>query len=442
MTSTISKDILIKKCNNNDIQDADNQHHLILKVAKNNYNNDTLFFPLSITPETAQDLIRLGKNIYNFVITTKLKNVTIDIDLPDQKITNIIFGFFNSRWKYTKFKKYTPVLENVYFKVINPENFNFHHQNRLINSINFAKELIYTPSNEKYPEKLSNIICNKITHPNLNITILEEQQMETLGMHMLLGVACGSIYKPRMLIIKKGINPKIAIVGKGITFDTGGISLKPSKCMDEMISDMTGTAVTAAVAEYMKEFDCDFYCICVIAENMIGDQAQRPGDIVTSMSGKTAQILNTDAEGRLILGDAVTYAQDILKVETIVTIATLTGAAQVCLGVKHGCLMTNNDCSAKSMINAGIQTGETVWRLPMGVEYDDLISCEVADVQNISGEKKAGTIAGAKFIEAFIDKNKTNFIHLDIANVSKTNNEYIPFGINLLSQFLLDNYKN
>jgi leucyl aminopeptidase len=253
------------------------------------------------------------------------------------------------------------------------------------------------------------------------VKALNEKQMEKLGMGSLLSVGNGSREESRLIVIEykgatKADSKPYCLVGKGITFDTGGISLKPGLGMDEMKYDMCGAASVLGTMKAVAELALPINVVAIIAaaENMPSDRATKPGDIVTSMSGKTIEILNTDAEGRLVLCDALTYAER-FKPRTVIDIATLTGAAVATFGDVNTALLSNHDPLAKELFELGQETLDTVWQLPMSEEYHALLDSNFADVANIGGPK-AGTITAACFLAKFAEK--FHWAHLDIAGTA------------------------
>ncbi len=278
--------------------------------------------------------------------------------------------------------------------------------------------------------------------------------MKKLGMGSLLGVGQGSDRESQLLVLEwngstraKDKKP-LAVVGKGVTFDTGGISIKPAGGMEDMKWDMGGAGVTAGLIRALaaRKAKANVVGICGLVENMPSAKAQRPGDIVTSMSGQTIEVLNTDAEGRWVLAEALWYVQEKFKPRAIVDLATLTGAIIVALGHEHAGLFSNDDELTDRLLAAGKAVGEPLWRMPLGAEYDKLIDSDAADMKNI-GDRSAGSITAAQFLQRFI-KDDTPWAHLDIAGVtwSKKDKPTVPkggtaFGVRLLDQLVAANYE-
>jgi leucyl aminopeptidase len=291
----------------------------------------------------------------------------------------------------------------------------------LAEATNAARDMANEPSNHLTPTLLAERASAIAAAAGLDIEVLERDDMERKGMGSLLSVARGSSQPPKLVRMsykgRGGNGYDIALVGKGITFDTGGISIKPAANMDAMKADMTGAASVIAAMQAIAALkpDVDVVAIAPCTENMPGGNATKPGDVVSAMNGRTIEILNTDAEGRLVLADAICYAKE-LGARNIVDVATLTGAVTQALGDVAYAVMTNNDALAAKVEAAAAAAGEKTWRLPMFKEYDELIKSDVADQKNTgTGNRGAGTIVGAKFLEPFADG--TPWVHLDIAGV-------------------------
>jgi leucyl aminopeptidase len=299
-------------------------------------------------------------------------------------------------------------------------------------SINWARQLINEPSNRKPPRVIAERAREMAADVGLAAEILDQERIRELKMGALLGVSQGSEEPPRVVLLKYTGNPKstslLAYVGKGVTFDTGGISLKPADGMEKMKYDMAGGATVMAALRTLALFRAKVNCMAVVplVENMPGGRAQRPGDVVHSMSGKTIEIINTDAEGRLILADALAYARS-LGATHLVDLATLTGAARIALGPFRVGVMGNDQPFIDSFLAAAKRACEKMWQMPLDDEYRDLIKSTVADVAN-SGGRFAGMITAAKFLQEFV--GDTPWIHLDIASTAWNDDEkpYLPKG--------------
>jgi leucyl aminopeptidase len=283
------------------------------------------------------------------------------------------------------------------------------------------------------------------------VEVLGEKQMEKLGMGSLLGVGQGSVRESQLVVMRweggaQNAKP-VAFVGKGVTFDTGGISLKPGAGMEDMKGDMGGAAAVTGtmLALAARKAKVNAVGVLGLVENMPDAGAQRPGDIVTSMSGQTIEIQNTDAEGRLVLADALWYTQDRFKPRIMIDLATLTGAILVALGEEHAGLFSDNDKLSDQLSEAGKASGETVWRLPMGDAYDKLIKSKFADMRNIGG-RNAGSITAAQFLNRFT--NGVPWAHLDIAGTAwqsgakPTSPSWgTGWGVRLLNRLVADNFE-
>ncbi|GFZ81938.1 putative cytosol aminopeptidase [Rickettsiales bacterium] len=288
--------------------------------------------------------------------------------------------------------------------------------------ISLAKNLTSEPPNILYPESFAQIIDEKLTAAGAKVEILGEQQMQSLGMGALLGVGQGSIRESKLAVMSwqgtdASVQP-IAFVGKGVTFDSGGISIKPANGMEEMKYDMAGAATVVGLmyALALNKVKINAVGVVGLVENMPSDNAQRPSDIVTSMSGKTIEVINTDAEGRLVLADALYYVQSKFNPKYTIDLATLTGAAIIALGSQYAALLSNDDELADQLTKSGKATGEKLWRLPLNPHYDKFMDSGVADVRNTSAKRGPGTITAAQFLQRFV--NKTPWAHLDIAAVA------------------------
>ena len=308
-----------------------------------------------------------------------------------------------------------------------------------------------------YPEALAEK-AKGLEKLGVKVEVLGERQMRKLGMGALLGVGQGSARESQLVVMQwngatgkggrraKGDGP-IAFVGKGVTFDTGGISLKPAASMEDMKWDMGGAAVVMGLMKALagRKARVDAVGIVGLVENMPSGEAQRPGDIVTSMSGQTIEVINTDAEGRLVLADALWYCKDRFKPRFMVDLATLTGAIIICLGSEKAGLFANDDELAGRLFAAGEKVGEPLWRMPLGDAYDKLIKSDAADMKNV-GNRAGGSITAAQFLQRFVDK--TPWAHLDIAGVTWKSKATatVPkgataFGVRLLDRLVAEHYE-
>ncbi len=337
----------------------------------------------------------------------------------------------------------------------------FQARDKVAQGVFMTRDLVTEPPNIIYPATLAKR-CHELTKLRVKVETLGETQMKRLGMGALLGVGQGSMRESKLVVMQwrglKGRAPKkgpgakpyqpVCFVGKGVTFDTGGISLKPSDGMEDMKYDMGGSGVVIGLMKALagRRARVNAVGVIALAENMPGSGAQRPSDVVTSMSGQTIEVLNTDAEGRLVLADALHYAATRFKPKFIVDLATLTGAIIVSLGDKYAGLFSDNDKLAEQLIEAGQKTGERVWRMPLGEEYDKMLKSDIADMKNISGGRGGGSITAAQFLKRFV--GRTPWAHLDIAGVTwaKKDMDLAPkgataFGVRLLDRLVASHYE-
>ena len=319
------------------------------------------------------------------------------------------------------------------------------------NGVDFARDLINEPANVLFPDEFAD---RALTLKKLGVAVevLDVAAMQKLGMNALLGVAQGSEHEPRFVVMrwnggKKGTNP-IAFIGKGVCFDTGGISIKPAGNMEDMKGDMAGAACVVGLMQALaaRKAKVNVVGAIGIVENSVDGKSQRPGDIVTSMSGQTIEVINTDAEGRLVLADVLHYVNTRFKPRFMVDLATLTGAIIIALGHEYAGLFSNDDRLADRLLKAGRQTGEKLWRMPVGPEFDKQIESKFADMKNVGG-RPAGSCTAALILSRFIDK--TPWAHLDIAGtgMGSPQNEINKswgsgFGVRLLDKLVADHYEN
>ena len=316
-----------------------------------------------------------------------------------------------------------------------------------------TRDLVSEPANVIFPASLAER-AEALTELGVEVEILDEKRMAKLGMGALLGVAQGSANAPRLVTMRWNGAPRardkqpIAFVGKGVTFDTGGISIKPSGGMEDMKWDMGGAGVVIGLMRALAGRKARVNAVGMIGlvENMPSATAQRPGDVVTSMSGQTVEVINTDAEGRLVLCDVFWYCQEKYRPSAIVDLATLTGAIIISLGHENAGLFANDDTLADRLVSAGGAVGEPVWRMPLGDAYDRQIDSDIADMKNVGG-REGGSITAAQFLQRFI-KEGTPWAHLDIAGVtwSKKNAPTVPkggtgFGVRLLDRLVREHYE-
>lgn len=394
----------------------------------------------------------------------KCQDSHVVINITDEKIphvaesiAHIAAGADTRSWKFdqykTKKKEEAPLKELVF---ITPNKMHTEKCFEPLKAINegmkLTRHVVSEPPNVIYPESMAEI-AKGLKKLGVKVEILNEKHMKKLGMGALLGVGQGSIRESQLVVLQWMNGPKgqapVAVVGKGVTFDTGGISIKPANGMEDMKYDMAGSGVVLGLMKSLalRKAKVNVVGVMGMVENMPSGSAQRPSDIVTSMSGQTIEILNTDAEGRLVLADALWYTQDRFKPQAMIDLATLTGAINVALGWEYAGLFSNNDVLSERLTNAGKSVGEKLWQLPMGEAYDKDIDSDVADVKNTGSGRGAGSITAAQFLKRFV--NDVPWAHLDIASMAweKKGKSLIGkgasgFGVRLLNEFLIKNYES
>ena len=397
--------------------------------------------------------IKLAKDI-NVIFSNENKSL-------ENYYFNFFLGCFLKKYSFTKYKTIFKKNENakeIINLLITSSNKNFfikikNNIENIVNGVFLTRDLVSEPPNYLNPEKFVSEI-KKLSKLGLKVDVFDYSKMKKIGMNALLGVAQGSKNLPYFVTITwKPNNSKnkkpLSFIGKGVCFDTGGISLKPAKFMEDMKYDMAGAGAVVGLMKTLALRKSKSYVVGAVAlvENMPGGAAQRPGDIVKSYSGKTIEILNTDAEGRLILADAIYYIDEQYKPELIVDLATLTGAIVVSLGSEYAGLFSNNDKLSEKLIKAGEIENEKLWRFPLHKNYDKLMDSKIADMQNINYSGGAGSITAAQFLQRFL-KNNTPWAHLDIAGMAWTKKdlETIPtgatgYGVKLLNKFVEKYYE-
>ncbi len=405
--------------------------------------------------------IRLGGQICGTVKSAK--KVTIWLDLADAKATaeiaaNVALGIMLRAYRFDTYKTRksdeTDGPGNVRFTIVCSAATT---AKRLLGDaaavaggVALARDLVNEPANILGPVEFA-AKAKALAELGVKVEILTEREMKKLGMGALLGVAQGSVRPPRLAVMQwsggKAKEKPVALIGKGVVFDTGGISMKPASGMEDMKGDMGGAAAVIGAMHVLasRKAKANVVGIIGLVENMPDGNAQRPGDIVTSMSGQTIEVLNTDAEGRLVLCDALWYCNDRFKPACMINLATLTGAILVALGKNHAGLFSNDDGLAAQLSAAGIATAETMWRMPMGPEYDKLIDSKNADMKNIGG-RYAGAITAAQFLKRFV--GETPWAHIDVAGTAmgsvstEINKSWgSGYGVRLLDRFVRDNYE-
>ena len=405
------------------------------------------------------DIENLGAEFYGRINHGKNSVYAIISDSVKSKYENFLGHFLHGlKLKSYEFKKYKTKNEsriisiNVTGNKNKPSASNQLKFKALEEGTFFARDLVSEPGNVLHPDEYAKRI-NTLRKDGLKITIYDQKKLKKLGMSALLGVGQGSVRGSYLVTMEwrgaKDNSKPLAFVGKGVCFDTGGYSLKPARFMEDMTYDMAGSATVVGLMKNfaMRKAKINAVGVVGLVENMVSGNAQRPGDIVKSYSGKTIEILNTDAEGRLVLADALTFTEKKFKPKFIVDLATLTGAIIVCLGSEYAGLFSNDDNLSKQIFSAGEEVEEKVWRMPLHKNYDKLMNSKNADVQNINYVGGAGSTTAAQFLQRFI-LNKTPWAHLDIAGMAFSkyggalnSGGATGFGVRLLNQFVEKNYE-
>jgi len=404
---------------------------------------------------------KVGGALAARLLTSGETRLVVDLTglgLDGEAAARIGLGAAARGWRFDQYrtklaKKQKPTLEEVVIVGGGDSGRAWSERSALLDGLSFTRELVTEPANILYPETFVERCRARLEPLGVEFEVLDETQMRELGMGALLGVAQGSVRPPRLLAMRwngaaNAHARPVVLIGKGITFDTGGISIKPALGMEAMKWDMGGAgAVAGAMAALAgRKARANVVAVCALAENMPDGNAQRPGDVVTSMSGQTIEVINTDAEGRLVLSDAMTWAQRQYKPEVMVDLATLTGAMIISLGHEYAGLFSNDDGLAAQLTAAGTASGDKLWRMPMGDPYDKLIDSPIADMKNV-GPREGGSITAAVFLQRFVE-NGVKWAHLDIAGMAwadKASHLHdkgaTGFGVALLDRFVAANFE-
>ena len=423
-------------------------------------NSKKTIFLVSIKKDLKiSDMESLGAKFYGYINYDKKNDYFVNSDTINSKIENFVGYFLHGlKLKSYKFNIYKSKKEKrvISINVIGNKN-KISTQNQLRfkaleEGTFFARDLVSEPGNILHPDEYAKRI-NSLKKHGLKINIYDDKKLKKLGMNALLGVGQGSIRGSYLVTMEwnglKNNTKPLAFIGKGVCFDTGGISLKPAKFMEDMTYDMAGSATVVGLMKNLAIRKAKINAVGVVGlvENMPGGNAQRPGDIVKSYSGKTIEILNTDAEGRLVLADALTFTEKKFKPKFMVDLATLTGAIIVSLGSEYAGLFSNNDKLSKQLLDVSEKVEEKLWRMPLHKNFDKLIDSKNADMQNINYVGGAGSTTAAQFLQRFI-LNKTPWAHLDIAGMAFSkyggalnSGGATGFGVRLLNQLIEDNYE-
>ena len=405
------------------------------------------------------DVESLGADLYGRINYGKNTEYFLNSDSIESKHKNFVSYFLHGlKLKSYEFKKYKTKKETRLIKINvmgiknKPTAKDQLKFKALEEGTFYARDLVSEPGNILHPDEYAKRL-NSLKKDGLKVNIYDKKKLKKLGMNALLGVGMGSIRGSYLVTMDwhgaKNNSKPLAFVGKGVTFDTGGYSLKPARFMEDMTYDMAGSAAVVGLMKSLALRRAKVNAIGVVGlvENMVSGVAQRPGDIVKSYCGKTIEVLNTDAEGRLVLADALSFTEKKYKPKIIIDLATLTGAIIVCLGSEYAGLFSNDDKLSKQIVDAGEKVEEKLWRMPLHKNYDKLMNSKNADMQNINYVGGAGSTTAAQFLQRFI-LNKTPWAHLDIAGMafSKYGGALnsagaTGFGVRLLNQLVEENYE-
>jgi leucyl aminopeptidase len=408
---------------------------------------------------------RIGGALAGRLIASGIKSLVIDMDGVDdiaipraEAAARIAYGAILRGYRFDKYrtklaeKQKATLSEVVILKAGDGAQAHLDRLQAVADGVHFTRDLVSEPANVIYPESFVARVREAFAGTGAEIEVLGQAEMAALGMGALLGVNQGSVREPQLLVIKwnggaAGAKP-LLFVGKGVTFDTGGISIKPAAGMEDMKWDMGGAGAVAGamLALAKRKAKANVVGVCGLVENMPDGNAQRPGDVVTSMSGQTIEVINTDAEGRLVLCDAMWWAQQRFEPEVMVDLATLTGAMIISLGHEYGGMFANDDGLAKQLADSGNAAGDRLWRMPLGDAYDKLIDSQIADIKNV-GPRDGGSITAAQFLKRFV-KPGVNWAHLDIAGMVWSGKDATlwpkgatGYGVRLLDRFVEDHFE-
>ncbi|MEO9468854.1 leucyl aminopeptidase [Parasphingorhabdus sp.] len=406
-----------------------------------------------------QDMETAGGAIIAKLMTSGARHLAISGQgLKADQTARLAFGAKLRTWRIDKYRTTMPENQKPTLEAITVldddlgSSKGWQDLSAVADGVSLTRELVSEPANVIYPESFV-ARCEELKDLGVEISVLGQDEMEKLGMGALLGVSQGSVRPPRMLAMRwdgtGGAQKKpLALVGKGVTFDTGGISLKPPGGMEDMKWDMGGAGAVAGTMKALagRKAKAHVVGICGLVENMPDGNAQRPGDVVTSMSGQTIEVINTDAEGRLVLCDALHWTQETFEPEVVINLATLTGAIIVSLGNEHAGCFSNDDSLSEKLLDAGKNAGDPLWRFPLTAAYDKQINSPIADMKNVGG-KGAGSITAAQFLQRYI-QDGVKWAHLDIAGMVWADKPgpvwdkgATGFGVRLLDQYVADNFE-
>ena len=429
------------------------------KFLTQNIKDKSYIFVNCMKSKTLLDYEKIGSDLCVFLKNNRIEKsylLSRTSHLNNIQLEKFLHGAQLKSYEFDKYKsdKSKNVITHLYVVEDKSKKTNLLRDklNSLLEGVFLTRDLVSEPGNVLHPDEYAKRIT-KLRKFGLKVTVYDQKKLKKLGMNALLGVGQGSVRGSYLVTIEwNGVKKKskrLAFVGKGVCFDTGGYSLKPAKFMEDMTYDMAGSATVVGLMKTLALRKAKVNAVGVVGlvENMVSGNAQRPGDIVKSYSGKTIEVLNTDAEGRLVLADALTFTEEKFKPQFIVDLATLTGAIIVSLGSEYAGLFSNNDKLSKQLIDVGERVEEKLWRMPLNDNFDKLINSKNADMQNINYVGGAGSTTAAQFLQRFII-NKTPWAHLDIAGMAFSkyggalnSGGATGYGVRLLNKLVEDYYE-
>ena len=436
-----------------------NKLFLEKKFVVQNIKDKNYIFINGMKSKTSLDYEKLGSQLYIFLKNNKIEKSFLASNtsyLTSVQLEKFLHGAQLKSYEFNIYKTNKEKNETNYLYVVGDKSKKINllrsKLSALLQGVFLTRDLVSEPGNVLHPDEYAKRIT-KLRKLGLKVTVYNQKKLKQMGMNALLGVGQGSARGSYLVTIEwngaKNKSKPLAFVGKGVCFDTGGYSLKPAKFMEDMTYDMAGSATVVGLMKTLalRKSKINVVGVVGLVENMVSGNAQRPGDIVKSYSGKTIEILNTDAEGRLVLADALTFTEEKFKPQFIVDLATLTGAIIVSLGSEYAGLFSNNDKLSKKLIDAGKSVDEKLWRMPLNENFDKLINSKNADMQNINYVGGAGSTTAAQFLQRFII-NKTPWAHLDIAGMAFSkyggalnSGGATGYGVRLLNKLIEDNYE-
>ena len=427
------------------------------KIIQRNQNKCNYILINCIEQKKPSDFENIGSKLFDFLSNNKIENIFLNsssLKITNLQMERILHGATLKSYSFEIYKTKKNIKRFININIVGKSNKSILKKklDALVAGVFLTRDLVSEPGNILHPDEYAKRIA-KLRSVGIKVTVYDKKRLKKMRCGALLGVGQGSVRGSYLVTMEwKGASSKskpLAFVGKGVCFDTGGYSLKPAKFMEDMTYDMAGSAAVVGLMKTLalRKSKVNAVGVVGLVENMVSGNAQRPGDIVKSYSGKTIEVLNTDAEGRLVLADALTFTEEKFKPQFIIDLATLTGAIIVSLGSEYAGLFSNNDKLSKQLIDAGENVCEKLWRMPLNDNFDKLINSKNADMQNINYVGGAGSTTAAQFLQRFI-LNKTPWAHLDIAGMAFSkyggalnSSGATGYGVRLLNKFVEENYE-